>query len=102
MSSSSCKGPCLPHCYSKNKNYLLFIITGIFLGIILYHIKVVQFLKKTLESLERDCTVSKENSRVSEGDCTISKENSRVSEGDCTVSKENSRVSEGDCTARPL
>lgn len=40
MSSSSCKGPCLPHCYSKNKNYLLFIIAGIILGFLLYHIKV--------------------------------------------------------------
>ncbi len=38
MSSSSCKGPCLPHCYKKNNNYLLFIITGIVLGMLLYHI----------------------------------------------------------------
>ena len=38
MSSSSFQGPCLPHCYSKNKNYLLFIIVGIILGMLLYHI----------------------------------------------------------------
>jgi hypothetical protein len=40
MSSSSCKGPCLPHCYSKNKNVLFFIIVGIILGMLLYHIKI--------------------------------------------------------------
>ena len=37
MSSSSCKGPCLHHCYSKNKNSLLYIIIGIILGMLLYH-----------------------------------------------------------------
>ena len=26
MLSSSCKGPCLPHCYSKNKNSLLLLV----------------------------------------------------------------------------
>lgn len=40
MSSSSCQGPCLPHCYSKNKNVLFFIIAGIILGMLLYHIKI--------------------------------------------------------------
>ena len=38
-SNTICKGPCLPHCYSKNKNSLLIIIIGIILGILLYHIK---------------------------------------------------------------
>jgi hypothetical protein len=40
-SSSICKGPCLPHCYSKNNKEFLSIIYGIVLGIILYHIKVL-------------------------------------------------------------
>lgn len=47
MSSSSCKGPCLPHCYSKNKNSLLFIITGIILGILLYHISIIYIIKNS-------------------------------------------------------
>lgn len=39
-SNCNCKGPCLPHCYLKNNNYLLFIMIGIILGMILYHIIV--------------------------------------------------------------
>jgi len=45
MSCPTCKGPCLPHCYSKNNNYLLFIIAGIagiILGILLYHIYYIK------------------------------------------------------------
>ena len=55
MSSSSCKGPCLPHCYSKNNNYLLFIMIGIILGMILYHIKI-QYFYNTDETDETDET----------------------------------------------
>jgi hypothetical protein len=40
MYSCKCQGPCLPHCYSKNNNYLLFFMIGIILGMLLYHIKV--------------------------------------------------------------
>ena len=43
MYCSKCQGPCLPHCYSKNNNYLLFIMIGIILGMILYHIKIQYF-----------------------------------------------------------
>lgn len=28
-----CKGPCLPHCYNKNK--ILFLLIGIILGIVI-------------------------------------------------------------------
>lgn len=55
MYCSKCQGPCLPHCYSKNNNYLLFIMIGIILGMILYHIKI-QYFYNTDETDETDET----------------------------------------------
>lgn len=37
-SSFSYQGPCLPHCYSKN--ILFYIIVGVILGMLIYHIKI--------------------------------------------------------------
>lgn len=53
MYSEKCYGPCLPHCYSNNKNYLLFIMIGIILGMLLYHIKV-QYCYNDNETDETD------------------------------------------------
>lgn len=49
----NCKGPCLPHCYLKNNNYLLFFIIGIVLGILLYHI-IVKYCYITNETNEKE------------------------------------------------
>ena len=60
MYSDKCEGPCLPHCYSRNRNYLLFIMIGIILGIILYHIKV-QYYNHNDENYEIDEIYENEN-----------------------------------------
>jgi hypothetical protein len=53
-SNCNCKGPCLPHCYSKTNNYFLFFMIGIVLGMILYHI-IVKYCYNTNEKDKCAC-----------------------------------------------